>query len=155
MVLETPRCESATGYRLRAVDLEARPTAVVRLDAASAGTGAGLARTLRHLDDELRRQRVSAIGPPFVRHLDTTDGVQVEVGYLVGEPIEDGAEAVASGLPGGPAIMAVGVRPEEVDDAVRMLGEWLSTRGFRPAGAGWRRVQELPLVDIVLPYRWR
>lgn len=160
-MVETPQCPSAIGYRLCAVDLQARPTAVIRLCPARAETEAWLARTVRQLNDELGRQGVSAIEPLFVRHLDGTQSTQVEVGYLVSEPIEDGEVVVASGLPAGSAIMAVGVHPEAADDARHALGEWLAMRGFRPHGAGWQCVQEdphdaaRPLLDIVQPYRWR
>ncbi|MEV4135621.1 hypothetical protein AB0J72_26030 [Dactylosporangium sp. NPDC049742] len=78
-------------------------------------------------------QGVSAIMPLFVRHLDGTWSAQVEIGYLV---IEDGEAVVASRLPAGTAIMAVGVHPAAADDTRHELGEWLAERGFRPHGAG-------------------
>jgi hypothetical protein len=87
---------------------------------------------------------------------------RVEAGCLVSEAIEDGGDVIASGLPGGPAIMAVEVWPDELDDAFGALRAWLSTRDFRPAGPSWEYLPEAPLpgaepaiVGVVVPYRWR
>jgi hypothetical protein len=152
-----------TGFRLRAVDLDARPTAVTRVLPPRAGLASWLPGVLRRVTGELERQRVTAVGPPFVRYLYTEAGIEVEAGQLVGEPIEDAGEIVASGLPGGPAIMAVDVLwPDEFEDARSALRSWLSARGFRPTGSNWEYHREAPhrgpdraVVDIVVPYRWR
>ncbi len=154
----------ATGFRLCSVDLDARPAAVLRAARLSSVEFAPwLDGALRRLTRELHRQGVAAVGDPFVRYLHAAAGVTVEVGVLVGEPIEDAGEVVASGLPGGPAIMAVDVpSPHELDEGYGALRAWLSARGFRPTGSSWehhrtgsRGAAQPAVADIVVPYRWR
>ena len=150
------------GYRLCAVDLDARPAAVIRVRPAHAALAGRLPGLIRRLDGELQRQQRPAVSSLFVRHIRAASGAQVELGYLVHEPIEDSGEVVASGLPGGPAIMALDVRPDELEDAHDALWQWLSVRGFQPSAAGWQCLRDVPaaglehaIVDIVMPYRWR
>jgi hypothetical protein len=154
---------AAAGFRLCSVDLDARPTAVVRGRVPSAEFASWLSGALRRVTHELQRQGVATVEHPFVRYLHTAAGVTVEAGFLVREPIEDAGDVVASGLPGGPAIMAVDVlRRHEFEDAQTALRTWLSARGFRPTGSSWehhrtgsRRDATHTVVDIVVPYRWR
>jgi hypothetical protein len=154
---------ATTSFRLCAVDLAARPTAVVRASVPSAELTSWLPDALRRVTHELQRQGAATVEHPFVRYLHTASGVTVEAGYLVREPIEDAGGVVASGLPGGPAIMAVDVlRRHELEDADTALRGWLSDRGFRSTGSSWehhrtgcRRDPTATIADIVVPYRWR
>ncbi|MET7403229.1 hypothetical protein ABZS66_58090 [Dactylosporangium sp. NPDC005572] len=149
-------------FRLRVVDLDPCPAAVISLSLAGAQLGWWLPGTLRRISAELGRQRVDTVGPPFVRYLHTAEGVGVEVGYQVQEAVEDAGEVVASGLPGGPAVMALDVVcPDVVEDARSALLAWLSARGFWAASSMREYHRDVShggsvhAVDVVMPYRWR
>ncbi|UWP79041.1 GyrI-like domain-containing protein [Dactylosporangium fulvum] len=150
-------------YQLRAADLDSRPSAVVRACLPAAQIASWLPGALRRVRHELARQHVEPVGPPFVRYTPEEDGIGVDAGYLVSEPIEDNGDVVASGLPGGPAVIAIHVeRPAETVDAWQALDDWLWSRGFRAAGPLWEYWTDGPeegsgrgTVDVFLPYRWR
>ena len=153
-------------YRVRAGYLDARPTAVVRGRMPADQVAGWVAKAFRLVAEELARQGVQPQGPPFARYTRTPERIEVEAGYPVSEPIDDHEDVIASGLPGGPAVIGDYVgRPERIGPAYAELSGWLRGHGFDAAGPHWESYLAGPEdglgapptdwhIEMFVPYRW-
>lgn len=141
-------------YEIRPCDLTPRPTAVVRATMPPDTVVRWLPGAYRRVARALADQGVPASGPPFARYTANGDLVDVEAGVPAAIAIVSDGTVVASGLPGGPAVVATHVGGYELlDAAYRDIEEWLRLYGYTEAGPHWESYVTDQRTDIVVPYR--
>lgn len=152
-------------YRIRGAELTACRTAVVRAKMPPQAVARWIPGAYRRVSDRLRHQGQLPSGPAFARYTADGDLVEVEAGFPVADAINDDGDVVASGLPGGPAVIVTHIgRLELLDGAYDEAESWLTERGLVAAGAHWETYHTGPAThadptrwrtDVVIPYSLR
>jgi hypothetical protein len=140
-------------YRIGVRYLVARPTAVVRRTHRPEAVTRWLPRAFARVEAELAAHAVPTTGPPFARFR-TIDGVlSVEAGLPVAAAIGDLGDVLASGLPGGEAVVAAHEDPDvSLEVTYAAVDRWLNRHGYVAAGPPWE-VYPGTVTEVVLPYR--
>lgn len=159
------------GYEIRACQLTARHTAVVRGELSPAELPGWRAGVYRTVFTYLHHTGTAPAGPPFARLTHIRGLVAVEAGFPVLDDLDEldkidrGGPVQASMLPAGPAAVTTHTGDHrDLDAAYRAVRDWLDARSHRPAGPPWQTYltdassQPEPTrwrTEIVVPYRAR
>lgn len=139
-----------TDYRITEVELEPRPTAVVRghvdTEALPQFLGGAFGETMQ----ALAAQRHAPAGPPFARYRMSGTGFDVEAGFPSTGPVTGVGRVEAGELPGGPAAEVLH-RGEygAVGEAYAAAGKWLAEHRYSPNGDAWEEYLDEP--DVAEP----
>jgi effector-binding domain-containing protein len=132
-----PRTPSGTTSKVRLVELQAGPTAVVRATMRPDAVTGWLGGAYRRLAAALNQQKVSRTGPAFARYTFHGDLVEVEAGFPVCRAIVGDTTAAASGLPGGTVAVATHGGTGSLGAVYNDIEAWLDEHGFVAAGPHW------------------
>jgi hypothetical protein len=142
-----------TPYRIEVRSLVACPTAVVRRTLRPEAVTRWLPRGFGRVEAELAGHAVPIAGPPFARFVTIDGQLSVESGFPVAAAIGDLGEVLASGLPGGPAVVATHEDPDQsLDVTYAAVDRWLSRHGYVAVGPHWE-VYPGSVTEVVVPYR--
>jgi AraC family transcriptional regulator len=118
--------------------VQTRQTASIRDTVPRDDVTQALGRSFQAVREVLARQGVQADGSPFARWHAFGDQVDVEAGLMVKSVITQDGKVKPSGLPGGPAVMAVHAGPYEgLKATYDALESWIARTGRTATGGPW------------------
>jgi effector-binding domain-containing protein len=138
------------------VELSPQPAVVVACRVPFSRIGEELSRILPLLLSQIRESGGCAAGPPFTRYLGFAgeEGVEIQAGFPVLEPVHCGAPSDFILLPGGETVtLAHYGPPESLPSSHAALDEWLESSGRQPAGPRWEVYVTGPAAERD-PARW-
>lgn len=149
-------------YSVSRKELTAQPVLVVRRQVRRADIAATIAAELPKVFLHAQQHGAAIAGYPITRYLETSMGlVTLETGMRVTAhsgkwTAADGAgDVLAERLPGGPAAVTIHSGPyDQLPAAYAALEEWITAKGFRPAGAPWEAYLNDP-ADHPDPQDWK
>jgi AraC family transcriptional regulator len=119
--------------------LNARPAATVQREVPFADASAAMIDGFSAIGQYLRQAGMKPAGETFTRFLRIgPDGLKLEVGFTVLEPLAPAGPVQASQLPGGEAAVTLHRGPyERLPEALAALQQWVREQGRRAAGPFW------------------
>jgi effector-binding domain-containing protein len=119
--------------------VERRPTACIRVTTTKDAIGGAFGEALSKVGEELGRLGATPAGPPYARYFRwSDDGVDMEIGFPVSEPIAGGGRVLAGELPGGEVARMVHVGPYDgMSETYEALEGWIRSQGREPGDAPW------------------
>jgi effector-binding domain-containing protein len=103
-----------------------------------------------------QKQGRQLAGPPFAKYYGMpTETVDVEAGFPLTEPIDDGNGVTSGTLPGGRVVEAVYVGPyEALSTTYQEIAQWMQEQGLVPAEFMWESYLSDPRTEPD-PATWR
>lgn len=142
---------------VRIVDETEQATAVVHERVAISALPDFFTRAFALTAATAGEQGTALAGPPFALYhgMPGPEGVDVEAGFPVNQPVHDAGDVHASRLPGGTAAVAVHTGPyERLGDTYTQIRERLTEQGLQAAMDMWEEYLSDPTVEPD-PETWR
>jgi effector-binding domain-containing protein len=143
-------------YEFEIKDFPIQPAATIRTTTTADGLREFFDDALPAVASHLAGAGIEPAGPPFALfHEYDPEKVDLETGFPVAEPIEDGDRVRASDLPGGRAVVTWHVGPYEgLGDAHNEVNAYIEEQGLEPAGPAWEVYWTDPSAEPD-PSKWR
>ena len=135
--------------RLQTRVLAEQATAVRRDLLPPEGVATWVPRACSEVAVSLHHRGIAPHGYPFARCHPRADGrIEVEAGFPVAVPITPSSVLESSVLPGGPAVVAWQVGPDDDEgSALHAIDDWLHIEAAEPTGDSWEIYHDLPVCD--------
>ena len=146
-------------YHVERVELEEKPTAVIRGHVPADQIAQFLGTAYGEVMAVLAAQGLSPDGMPFGCYVPADGGMDIEAGFPSSAPVTPTGRVVASALPAGPAVQVMHRGAyDEVPSAYEAAESWLAANDWEASGPPWEAYLDdpevaMPRTMVIVPCR--
>jgi effector-binding domain-containing protein len=130
----------ASEYQVMEESRAETPTITVRVKTTMSTISDDIGRIYHQIFSYLEKVGAQPAGPPFARYHEMTDqGIDMEAGVPLANPLPGNEEVSSSTLPGGTmtVVWYIGPYGESMGSAYGAIERWMHDNGYVPAGGPW------------------